>query len=155
MKISLVTLIILLGLAGPVRLPADAWLAVRDPWIREAPPTAKVLAAYMIIENQGDRDAEITAITSPDFGHTELHQTLVEDGIARMKPVEKLTIPAAGSVSLEPGGMHLMLFDPGRVLRAGDTVVLEIQPRDGNRLKSAVPVIRNGAGEDPHHHHQH
>jgi copper(I)-binding protein len=153
MKTALVTLSLLLGLAGPVRLPAGALLAVQNPWIREAPPTATVLAAYMIIDNQGDESAEITAITSADFGHTELHQTLVEDGIARMKPLEKLTIPASGSVSLEPGGMHLMLFDPRRALHAGDTVVLEIQPRDGNRLKFAVPVIRNSGGEDPHHHH--
>jgi copper(I)-binding protein len=153
MKSSLITLIALLGLTSPCWLPADALLVVRNPWIREAPPTATVLAAYMIIENQGDRSAEITTITSPDFGHTELHQTLIEDGIARMEPVEKLAIPALGSVSLEPGGMHLMLFDPRRALHAGDTVVLEIQPRDGNRLKFAAPVIRNSGGEDPHHHH--
>ena len=153
MKPLLVTITVVLGLLGAGRLPADALLVIREPWIREAPPTSDVLAGYMIIDNTGERSVEITAITSPDFAHTELHQTLVEDGIARMKPVGILAIPAGSSRILEPGGMHLMLFNPGRVLHAGDTVTLVIRRRDGKPVTVTAPVLRNIGSAASHQHH--
>jgi hypothetical protein len=150
MKPCLLTLASLL-LSFP--LFADADLDIQEPWIREAPPTASVLAAYMVINNHGDSPAEITAITSPDFDHTELHQTRVEDGMARMVPVKRLEIPAAGTVSLEPGGMHLMLFTPKRPLREGDSVTLVILQRNGDPVTVKAPVLRKTGGMDHQHHH--
>src|SRR5512147_3065222 len=91
-----------------------ATLEVHDAWIREAPPTASVLAAYMVISNVRETPAEIAAISSPDFEHTELHRTIVESGVARMVPIEKFQIPAGERISLEPGGIHLMLINPER-----------------------------------------
>ena len=141
-----------LGLLLSFALAADVTLEVREPWIREAPPTTSVLAAYMIIHNEGDSPAEITSITSPEFDHTELHRTMVESGVARMIPVEKLQIPAGSEISLEPGGMHLMLFNPRRLLREGDSVTLVIHRADGFCNSYTIPVIR--AADDAGHQHQ-
>lgn len=146
-------LLTLAGLLLPLPLLADADLDIQEPWIREAPPTASVLAAYMVINNHGDSPVEITAITSPDFDHTELHQTRVEDGMARMIPVKRLEIPTAGTVSLEPGGMHLMLFTPNRPLREGDAVTLVIQQRNGDPVTVKAPVLRKTGGMDHQQHH--
>jgi hypothetical protein len=41
----------------------------------QGPPTASVLAAYMVISNGGT--CQITP-HHPDFDHTELHRTIVE-----------------------------------------------------------------------------
>lgn len=148
-------LLTLAGLLLSFPLLADADLVIEEPWIREAPPTASVLAAYMVINNHGDSAVEITAITSPDFDHAELHQTRVEDGMARMIPVKRLEIPAAGTVSLEPGGMHLMLFTPKQPLRAGDTVTLLILQRNGDPVTVKAPVLRKTGGMNHlHHHHE-
>jgi copper(I)-binding protein len=133
--------------------PAEgATLEVHDAWIREAPPTASVLAAYMVISNTGGDPAEITSIASPDFDHTELHRTIVEAGVARMAPIEKLEIPAGEKIPLEPGGIHLMLINPQRPLREGDTVTLIIHCADGYDNTFTVPVLR-AAGEAAHQHH--
>lgn len=126
---------------------------VTDGWIREAPPTTRVLAAYMQITNLTDADLTITEITSPDFGSAELHRTVVEDGMARMLPVPELTVPATGSLQLAPGGLHLMLFDPVRPLAEGDSVTLVLHRSDGICITLSVPVRRDTGEEHVHHHH--
>jgi copper(I)-binding protein len=141
-----------LGLLLAVSPAQGATLAVQDAWIREAPPTASVLAAYMVINNTGESLAGITAIASPDFERTELHRTVVESGVARMVAIEKLEIPSGDKLSLDPGGIHLMLINPLRPLRAGDTVTLVIQGDDGASTTVSVPVVRE-AGEAAHQHH--
>jgi copper(I)-binding protein len=148
-------LVILCHVLGLLSVPATAseTLVVHTAWIREAPPTARVLAAYMVIENTGESPAGIMAIASPDFEHTELHRTTVESGIARMVPIDKLEIPAGEQISLEPGGIHLMLFNPLRPLREGDKVTLTIQGADGFSKSFMVPVIRETGDAVLHQHH--
>lgn len=121
-------------------------------WVREAPPTSQVLAGYMQIINLTDAEFTITGISSPDFDSADLHRTVVEDGVASMLPVPELTIPAAGSVLLEPGGLHLMLFDPARPLVQGDSVTLVLHRSDGICLTLSVPVLRRTGEEHVHHH---
>jgi len=121
-------------------------------WVREAPPTSRVLAGYMQIINLTDAEFTITGVTSPDFDSADLHRTVVKDGMASMQPVPELTIPAAGSVLLEPGGLHLMLFDPARPLVEGDSVTLVLHRSDGICLTLSVPVLRRTGEEHIHHH---
>ncbi|NNG11808.1 MAG: copper chaperone PCu(A)C [Halobacteria archaeon] len=146
---------ILLALLYSLIAAADSALEVTDPWIREAPPGANVLAAYMVIANQDIQAATITAIASPDFERIEMHRTLVEDGVARMVPVESLQIAAAGRVVLEPGGIHVMLYNPRRLLREGDSVALDIQLSGAACIRVNVPVAKMNAGDDDDHQHHH
>ena len=129
-----------------------ATLEIHGAWIREAPPNASVLAAYMIISNTGTTDAQITDVASPDFEHAELHRTVVEGGIARMIRINSLEIPAGKALSLDPGGIHLMLIDPQRALHEGDSVTLTIRTGDGASTTLSVPVVRE-TGEMTHQHH--
>jgi copper(I)-binding protein len=126
---------------------------ITDGWVREAPPTSRVLAAYMQIINLTDSDLTVTDISSPDFEAADLHRTVVEDGVARMLPVPELTIPAGGSITLEPGGLHLMLFDPVRPLQQGDTVTLVLHRSDDICITLSVPVLRSTGAEHVHHQH--
>ena len=93
------TAIILLFLTCQSAAMADSAVAVESPWIREAPPTSTVLAAYMVLINGDDTPRTITRIDSPDFSNSQIHRTVVEDGIAKMVPVEQLPLPAGGTVA--------------------------------------------------------
>jgi len=91
-------------------------------------------AGFLVLTNNTDEPIRITHVTSPQFGSVELHETRVEDGIARMRSIDALVVPAHGSVTLERGGKHLMLMqarDLGDVvslqLMSGDDPVLAIQ----------------------------
>lgn len=131
---------------------AGAILEATGAWIREAPPTSRVLAGYITLGNPGSMEVTVTQVDSPDFESIEIHNTVIEDGIARMIPVEKLVVPVNGTISLQPGGMHLMLFNPVRLLSAGDDITLIIHSNSSNSLKVTVPVKRM-TGADQHHHH--
>ena len=141
------------GVLLAVAAAVGSTLEVHDSWIREAPPTASVLAAYMVISNSGEYPVEITAVASPDFDHTELHRTVLESGVASMVPIEKLEIPAGGKISLEPGGVHLMLISPLHPLREGDSATLILQSADGSSDRITTPVKRETgeAADRPHH----
>jgi copper(I)-binding protein len=130
---------------------AAASLEVRDAWIREAPPTASVLAAYMVIRNPGTVPVEITNVSGPEFGRAEMHRTVVEGGVATMVAIRKLEIAPGEQIALEPGGTHLMLIDPRRPLRAGDTATLTFQDAGGRTSTFSVPVTRETGESDRHH----
>ena len=132
----------------------ETGLVVRDAWVREAPPGASVLAGYLQLENRGPERLVLDTLSSHDFGRIELHRTLVEEGVARMQPVGQLGIAAGESVSLEPGGMHLMLFNPGRPLQAGDRVKFSILLANG-ASHAFEATVRRGAADEAHQHHQH
>ncbi len=155
MKQTNILLGALLALLSSLIAVADSSLVITDPWVREAPPGADVLAAYMTIANPGANTATIIALSSPDFERIEIHRTLVEDGVARMVPVESLRIAAAERVVFEPGGMHLMLYNPKRQLREGDSVLLDLQQATAASIRVDVPVVKMNTDDDDDHHHHH
>jgi copper(I)-binding protein len=155
MRQPVVTIAGLLGLILPALLPAQPYIEVYQPWVRAAPPSSRILAGYMTILNTGDEPAVITGIDSPDFDRTELHRTRIENGIAKMEPVKTIEVPPGGKAMLEPGGLHLMLFEPVRVLRQDDTVIFELQYAGDTRIAVEAQVTREAvdSGEHLHHHH--
>jgi len=151
---------LLLGAASP--LLAGEGVQVEDAWVREAPPTAQVLAAFMKVHNGSDAAVAVVGASSPAFGRIELHRTVMEDGVARMIAEERVEIPAGAEVSFEPGGLHLMLFDPAHALTQGDEVPLTIELEDGAHVETRAPVRGMMGGKTGgmkcggmEHHHQH
>lgn len=127
-------------------LPASAiacpGLEVSGLWIREAPPAASTMVAYMDLSNTGTQPLVIDHIAGADFGGSMLHSTVVVDGISKMRHVDELDLPAGESRALSPGGLHLMLFRPARPLRSGDTSELTVQCGD-QQLALPAPVLKS------------
>lgn len=123
---------------------ATAWaeeLEVRNAWIREAPPVAKSHAAYMELVNKGDLAINMTSVFAADYGMTMLHKTVEKNGMATMEHVDVLSISPGQMVKLEPGGLHMMLMNPKRALKAGDTVKM-ILVLDGGRQQEVMVSVR-------------
>lgn len=123
------------ALALPLLLAAcartQAPLRVSDAWLRAMPSGASNTAAYMRIENRSGELRRLTRVTSPQFARAELHETRMENGIARMRSVEALELPPGARVSLAPGSLHLMLFDPVTPLGPGQHATLRLQLDNG------------------------
>ncbi|MEO5363104.1 MAG: copper chaperone PCu(A)C [Magnetococcus sp. DMHC-8] len=145
-------------------LPATAvWageIAIRDPWVRETPPTLQSSAAYMIIHNTGQTGKTVVGASSPLFARLEFHETIQRDGMATMVARDSLVIDAGGQVTLKPGGYHMMLLGHRgpKPLRAGDKVPLALHLSDGSRVtaEAEVRATSSGAAEQhPGHHHAH
>ena len=120
---------------------AASGLVVDSAWIREAPPGASMMAAYLVISNPGDTDARLVAVESPAFAHVMLHKSETVDGVARMLHQDSILIPAHGSVTLEPGGYHLMMPAPDAGLRTGDQVEFLLHFADDSSL-AVTAVVR-------------
>jgi len=119
-------------------------LTVEQPWIRTAPPTALMLAGYATLRNDGDATLTVSGADSADFSDVQLHQTVLEDGIERMRPTGKFEIAPGKSVVFAPGGKHFMLVRPKRALAAGATVKIHISTTDGGGAVAEF-VVRDQA----------
>jgi copper(I)-binding protein len=69
-------------------------------------------AGYMEIANRSGAPIRITAVSSPNYESVEMHETTVEDGVARMRELPELVIDNGETVTFERGGKHLMLMRP-------------------------------------------
>lgn len=85
-------------------------LVAADLEITPAMPGKSMRAAYLALTNNTDDAIRISRVTSDAFAIVELHETTVDDGVARMRPLDALIIPAGATVRLQRGGKHLMLM---------------------------------------------
>ena len=132
-------------------------LSVTDPWIREAPPSAKALAGYMVVKMLlgavlidalhaalEDRVVALDRVRMDFAAHvfvsTMLHRTVEKDGMAEMVHQEKVTIPAGGELVFKPKDYHIMLMRPQQPLDKGDSVAVTLVHDDGNEQKVVFPV---------------
>jgi len=134
---------------------ASESLQVSDAWVPEAPPVASVMAGYLAIHNPGAQDVTISAVRSADFASVEMHETRMQDGMARMVRQDKLVIPAGKTVMFERGGLHLMLMQPQRSFRMGDRIRFELVTSAGAVTFSAVVKAASLDGDKHDHHHHH
>lgn len=128
MKLYRLFALLLIAACAPEHGPP---LVVSELDISAPMPGRSMSAGYLKLDNRSDAPIDITRIESPQFGRIEMHETVVEDDIARMRRMPSLEIPANGSVRLQRGGKHLMLMQPAADIDrvqldfyAGDSLVL-------------------------------
>jgi copper(I)-binding protein len=127
----------LAALASPP-LPAQpaappGTLTATDAWVR-AIPGAPVAAAYMTLRNGGTAPVRVIGVRSALAGHAMIHETRLENGVSTMRPHEPLVVAAGARVTLEPGGLHVMLHDLAHPLAVDEQVPLELLLEGGGRL---------------------
>ena len=120
---------------------ADCLPTVREGWIRVSPGGMQMmLAGFGRIENRCPAAATVVGARSAAFTDVSVHRTSVVDGISRMRAVPQLPVAANGAVTLEPGGLHLMLMQPGKPLKPGDHVAIEFRLHDGRHFSGDFVV---------------
>jgi hypothetical protein len=127
-------------------------LAVQQPWTRAAGQGATA-AGFMAISNRGAAADRLLSASSPAARAMELH-TMVRDGeVMRMRPVEAIEVGAGQTVTLRPGGLHLMLIGLSQPLRQGETVPVTLRFERAGEVRVELPVQAAGAREpQPHRH---
>ena len=109
-------------------------------------------AMHGVIMNHGSIDTALTSAESPAFSRIELHTHETDaNGIMRMMRVENYALPGNGTINLQPGGKHLMLFD--YTGKAGDTVAVTLIFDNGDRKTVSVNTKARGKHKDHSGHH--
>lgn len=141
----------LLAIGSMAAAAADGPTA-SDAWARATAPGVDVGAAYMTIEGGPVAD-RLVAASTPRAAMVHLHTVVDDAGVAKMRPLEGIDVPAGGRVELVPKGMHLMLMGLGKPLVAGETFTLTL--RFAAAGERPVTVTVRAAGDDPHAQHAH
>lgn len=117
---------------------ADDSLVVSDAIVMAAPPGVSVTAGFLSLDNRGDTAIVLKKVSAEGFDAVEIHKTQVQDGVARMLEQPSLTIAAHSQVLFEPGGFHLMLYQPSRPLRPGEQIPLQLYTSQGRLKVNAI-----------------
>ncbi len=124
-------------------------ISVNDPYVREVPPVIKTSAAFMRLQNSGDTERFLIAASTPAATAVELHMHTMQDGVMRMRRIAHIHLPPGETVSLQPGGLHIMLFDLTAPLKTGERVPLTLVFDDGStkeihaEVRSVMKMMQN------------
>jgi copper(I)-binding protein len=137
-------LLLAAGIAGTILANAQACenLQIEAPWVREPPPGASAVAAFMTLRNTGAKPLSINSASAEGYGMGMFHETVRDGDKVSMRHRHAVTVPAGGALVLTPGGLHVMLMHPATAPRAGDAVPLTLGC--GTRtVRVSVPVRRD------------
>ena len=134
---TIVSCLFIMGLLIACSGETKAPLVATDIVVTAPMPGGRMSAGYVSLRNNTDIEIRINKITSPAFEKIEIHESMLEDGIAKMHRLEALSIPANSSVILANGGKHLMLLRP---TASADSVSLNFYSDDTIILSVIAPM---------------
>ncbi|MBT8458589.1 MAG: copper chaperone PCu(A)C [Boseongicola sp.] len=126
-------------------------LRIGDPFARATLPNQPVAGGFMMITNTGETDETLVAARSPAAARMEVHEMAMDGDVMRMREVEGgLKIPAGQTVSLEPGGYHIMFMDLAGPLIEGSETEVTLTFTKAGEITFAMPVVSRGNGGMAH-----
>lgn len=111
---------------------------IKSAWVRGTVPAQTMSAAYMELISKGG--ATLLGASTPLAEDAEVHEMRREGGVMKMRAAPRLALPAGETVSLKPGGYHIMLMGLKRQLKPGDTVPITLRIENAHK-KTEVVVI--------------
>jgi periplasmic copper chaperone A len=119
-------------------------LVISGQYIRETPPNAPVAGGYLTIENKGEDD-RLVGISSDIAGMVQIHESVEEGGIAKMRELENgLALPSGETVELASGGYHLMFMQLKGSVKDGDMVNVTLTFEKAGDVSVMFPVKAMG-----------
>ncbi len=98
-------------------------------------------AVYFTLANGGGAPDRLIGVTTRVAEVAEIHQTRVQDGVARMVPVpEGVIVPPGERVVFGPGSYHVMLMGLRRPLRPGDRFTMTLSFEQSDSITVNVEV---------------
>ncbi|XVN42071.1 MAG: copper chaperone PCu(A)C [Candidatus Rickettsia vulgarisii] len=118
-----------------------------NPWARPSilsePNKNNNSAVYFEIHNNSDKELNLINVSSDIANNVELHSSYVDEkGTSKMAKVDKLVIPSKGSITLKPGGMHVMLLGLKDKLEIGKKFDLFLY-FDNNTKQKVTAEVKN------------
>lgn len=119
---------------------AFADVNIESAYVRAVPPGQINSAAFMQLKNTGTQEISLIAASGDVAKNVELHTHIQDDGVMKMRQISQINLPAGAPVTLQPGGMHIMLIGLTRNLTAGENIDLALKFSDGTEQTLQIPV---------------
>jgi copper(I)-binding protein len=115
-------------------------IAIGHGWSRPTVEGMGMGVGYVILTNRGKSPDALVSASTPAAESVEFHESLLVDGMSRMRPRSEIPLPAGATVKLEPGGLHLMLVGLKASLKDGTRVPLTLEFRKAGRVTIELDV---------------
>ena len=121
-------------------------LVLDHAWARATPGGAKVGGGYLTIENKGATSDKLIGGSSTIAGKVEVHEMAMNNNVMTMRPLKDgLAIPPGQSVTLKPGGYHVMLMELKAPLKKGAKVPVTLTFEKAGQTTITLDVEAVGA----------
>lgn len=133
-------------------------LELSGAFTRATLPNAPVGGGFLTITNTGDEADRLIAAASPFSPDVQIHEMAVVNDVMEMRALaDGIVIPAGESVTLAPGGLHLMFMGITEPFVEGGTVPVTLTFETAGSVEIALSVQSFGAsgmdGHSDHHGH--
>src|SRR5271155_2326546 len=119
---------------------------IATPWARATPKGASTGAGYMTITNKGTAPDRVSCVSDDASEQCQIHSMTMEDGVMKMRPVEGgLEIKPGETVTLQPGGYHVMFVGLTHPLEEGKTVDVKLKFDTAGTIDVQYPIAAIGA----------
>jgi copper(I)-binding protein len=126
-------------------------LEISGAFTRATLPNAPVGGGYLTITNKGDADDRLVSVSSDVAGSTAVHEMKLEGDVMKMTELpDGLAIPAGASVSLAPGGHHIMFMDLTQAFTEGESIAVTLTFEKAGSVEVQLPVGAINADEPSH-----
>lgn len=120
-------------------------------YARATPPNAPTSAVFTQVMNTSDQDRFIVSASTSAAGKVELHDVIKEGDVMKMRQIDKIKVPANGTVELKPGSLHIMLFNLKQPLVEGEAIDVELTFANGQTHAFSAPIKKVMSGMKHHH----
>ena len=144
-KILIVTIMLIMLACSGADAQSKPSISVDNAWARPTTASAQAAAIYLTITDLGAPD-RLVAASTPAAGKAELHETIHDGDVMKMRPVAGLAISQNTPINLAPGGYHLMLTQLNRPLAIGQSFPLSLTFEKAGTIETKVTVKASGAG---------
>ncbi len=126
-------------------------LEIATPWTRATAPTARSGGGFMTITNKGTTADRLVAARSNASAKVEIHEMKMDGSVMRMRELEQgLEIPPGATVTLKPGGFHIMFMELKAPFAVNGKVPLTLVFEKAGSIDVEMKVEAMGAGAPKH-----
>ena len=124
-------------------------LTFSDAWVRSSVPGQVNGAGYVKIQNKGSDPDRLLSASSTAATTVELHTVITENGVAKMREIQGLDIPAGKTISMAPGGYHVMFLQIKEPFKEGSVIPVTLKFEKAGSVK--VNFVAKPAAYNPAH----
>ncbi|WP_167303979.1 copper chaperone PCu(A)C [Sphingobium vermicomposti] len=138
-----------LPLAAPILLTAcgdPAPTYVDQAWVRLSPNKDRPSSGYFVAHG-GDADTQLRGVMTDYALKVEMHESINEGGVMKMKAIDSVDIPAKGKVAFAPGGKHLMIWGINDTAINRGKMTFTFLLANGDRLLVDAAIQKPGGAE--------
>ncbi len=134
-------------------LQAKDMMQLQDVRVREFIPGTASSAGFFKLKNLKSSNLTIAAVEIEHIGRVEIHTHEQKNGVMKMMKLDKLIVAAGETVHFQPGGLHLMLFEPTPEFKKLKQAKLTLITACGKKLTSQAKIVSILKETDHAHHH--